>query len=61
MRLFSLSQSTEIGKAVNGLRKHGSDIIRQLAKTLIAYELDLSLRDTILALVYTFEYGIEFF
>lgn len=33
-----LSQSTEIGKAVNGLRKHGSDKIRQLAKTLIAYE-----------------------
>ncbi|XP_056861504.1 probable mediator of RNA polymerase II transcription subunit 26b isoform X2 [Raphanus sativus] len=30
------SQSTEIGKAVNGLRKHGSDQIRQLAKTLIA-------------------------
>ncbi|KAG2242797.1 hypothetical protein Bca52824_095370, partial [Brassica carinata] len=28
--------STEIGKAVNGLRKHGSDKIRQLAKTLIA-------------------------
>lgn len=33
-----LTQSTEIGKAVNGLRKHGSDQIRQLAKTLIAYE-----------------------
>ena len=33
-----LSQSTEIGKAVNGLRNHGSDKIRQLAKTLIAYE-----------------------
>ncbi|KAG5408083.1 hypothetical protein IGI04_004402 [Brassica rapa subsp. trilocularis] len=31
-----LTQSTEIGKAVNGLRKHGSDQIRQLAKTLIA-------------------------
>jgi hypothetical protein len=29
-------KSTEIGKAVNGLRKHSSDKIRQLAKTLIA-------------------------
>lgn len=28
---------------MNGLRKHGSDNIRQLAKTLIAYEFDLSL------------------
>ncbi|CAN7141808.1 unnamed protein product [Brassica rapa subsp. narinosa] len=40
LKLMSLNvdilKSTEIGKAVNGLRKHGSDKIRQLAKTLIA-------------------------
>ncbi|CAN6846884.1 unnamed protein product [Brassica oleracea] len=40
LKLMSLDvdilKSTEIGKAVNGLRKHGSDQIRQLAKTLIA-------------------------
>ncbi|KAG2334757.1 hypothetical protein Bca52824_005937 [Brassica carinata] len=40
LKLMSLDvdvlKSTEIGKAVNGLRKHGSDKIRQLAKTLIA-------------------------
>ncbi|XP_033145069.1 probable mediator of RNA polymerase II transcription subunit 26b isoform X5 [Brassica rapa] len=40
LKLMSLDvdvlKSTEIGKAVNGLRKHGSDNIRQLAKTLIA-------------------------
>ncbi|KAF8081925.1 hypothetical protein N665_0856s0014 [Sinapis alba] len=40
LKLMSLNvdilKSTEIGKAVNGLRKHGSDQIRQLAKTLIA-------------------------
>ncbi|CAN8237250.1 unnamed protein product [Cochlearia groenlandica] len=40
LQLMSLNveilKSTEIGKAVNGLRKHGSDNIRQLAKTLIA-------------------------
>ncbi|VVB13290.1 unnamed protein product [Arabis nemorensis] len=40
LKLMSLNvdilKSTEIGKAVNGLRKHGSDNIRQLAKTLIA-------------------------
>ncbi|XP_010543663.1 PREDICTED: probable mediator of RNA polymerase II transcription subunit 26b [Tarenaya hassleriana] len=40
LQLMSLSvdvlKATEIGKAVNGLRKHGSDKIRQLAKTLIA-------------------------
>ena len=31
-------QATEIGKAVNGLRKHGSKQIRQLARTLIEYD-----------------------
>ncbi|XP_010552906.1 PREDICTED: probable mediator of RNA polymerase II transcription subunit 26b [Tarenaya hassleriana] len=40
LQLMSLSvdvlKATEIGKAVNGLRKHGSDKIRHLAKTLIA-------------------------
>ncbi|KAF3502010.1 hypothetical protein F2Q69_00045554 [Brassica cretica] len=40
LKLMSLNvdilKSTVIGKAVNGLRKHGSDKIRQLAKTLIA-------------------------
>ncbi|ESQ40427.1 hypothetical protein EUTSA_v10013510mg [Eutrema salsugineum] len=40
LKLMSLNvdilKSTEIGKAVNGLRKHASDKIRQLAKTLIA-------------------------
>ncbi|CAN8298160.1 unnamed protein product [Cochlearia groenlandica] len=40
LKLMSLNvdilKSTEIGKAVNGLRKHGSDKISQLAKTLIA-------------------------
>ncbi|KAJ0234802.1 hypothetical protein HA466_0269420 [Hirschfeldia incana] len=40
LKLMSLNvdilKSTEIGKAVNGLRKHASDQIRQLAKTLIA-------------------------
>uniref|UniRef100_A0A1J3FAM6 Putative mediator of RNA polymerase II transcription subunit 26b n=1 Tax=Noccaea caerulescens TaxID=107243 RepID=A0A1J3FAM6_NOCCA len=40
LKLMSLNvdilKSTEIGKAVNGLRKHGYDKIRQLAKTLIA-------------------------
>ncbi|CAH8382160.1 unnamed protein product [Eruca vesicaria subsp. sativa] len=40
LKLMSLNvdilKSTEIGKAVNGLRKHGSEKIRQLAKTLIA-------------------------
>ncbi|KAJ4911650.1 putative mediator of RNA polymerase II transcription subunit 26b [Raphanus sativus] len=40
LKLMSLNvdilKSTEIGKAVNGLRKHASDHIRQLAKTLIA-------------------------
>ncbi|KAJ0235211.1 mediator of RNA polymerase II transcription subunit 26b [Hirschfeldia incana] len=40
LKLMSLDvdvlKSTEIGKAVNGLRKHGSDQIRQLAKSLIA-------------------------
>ncbi|XP_010558113.1 PREDICTED: probable mediator of RNA polymerase II transcription subunit 26b [Tarenaya hassleriana] len=40
LQLMSLSvdvlKATEIGKAVNGMRKHGSDKIRQLAKTLIA-------------------------
>lgn len=40
LKLMSLNvdilKSTEIGKAVNGLRKHSSDKIRQLAKTLIA-------------------------
>lgn len=30
-------QATEIGKAVNGLRKHGSKQIRHLARTLIEY------------------------
>ncbi|KAL0709212.1 hypothetical protein Bca4012_016190 [Brassica carinata] len=40
LKLMSLDvdvlKSTEIGKAVNGLRKHASDHIAQLAKTLIA-------------------------
>ncbi|CAH8324442.1 unnamed protein product [Eruca vesicaria subsp. sativa] len=40
LKLMSLNvdilKSTEIGKAVNGLRKHASDQIRQLAKSLIA-------------------------
>lgn len=35
-------QSTEIGKAVNHLRKHGSKDIRQLARTLIEYGLVFS-------------------
>lgn len=30
-------QATEIGKAVNGLRKHGSKQIRHLARSLIEY------------------------
>ena len=34
-----LYQATEIGKAVTPLRKHGSTEIRQLARTLIEYEL----------------------
>ncbi|KAJ4871361.1 hypothetical protein Rs2_46996 [Raphanus sativus] len=34
-RVLDLRVSSTIGKAVNGLRKHGSDKIRQLAKTLI--------------------------
>ena len=39
---FALLQDTEIGKAVNGLRRHGSDEIRELAKALFAYEFNLS-------------------
>lgn len=39
---FVFLQDTEIGKAVNGLRRHGSDKISKLAKTLFTYEFDLS-------------------
>lgn len=35
---FFLCQATEIGKAVNRLRKHASKEIRYLARTLIEYE-----------------------
>lgn len=33
-----LCQATEIGKSVNGIRKHGDKEIRHLARTLIEYE-----------------------
>lgn len=36
--MFTFLQDTEIGKAVNGLRRHSSDKISKLAKTLFAYE-----------------------
>ena len=35
---FFFFQATEIGKAVNQLRKHVSKEIRHLARTLIEYE-----------------------